>query len=90
MKLSQRCLQRPIATTLFWLSVLVAGLVCWSQLPISALPKYDTPTLEVTVKLPGASPENMASSVATPLEKQFSALPSLVMTTSASIQGETK
>ena len=90
MKLSQLCLERPIATSLFWISVLVAGLVCWSQLPIAALPKYDTPTLEVDVKLPGASPENMASSVATPLEKQFSAIPSLVMTTSASIQGETK
>ncbi|MDY0743960.1 efflux RND transporter permease subunit [Paucibacter sp. R3-3] len=90
MKLSELCLQRPIATTLFWLSVLVAGLVCWSQLPIAALPKYDTPTIEVSVTLPGASPENMAGSVATPLEKQFSALPSLVTTTSSSIQGETK
>jgi HAE1 family hydrophobic/amphiphilic exporter-1 len=90
MKLSRVCLERPIATMLFWISVLVAGFVCWLQLPISALPKYDTPTIEVSVKLPGASPENMASSVATPLEKQFSAIPGLAMTTSASIQGETK
>ena len=90
MKISQLCLERPIAATLFWISVLVAGVACWTQLPISALPKYDTPTLEVSVKLPGASPENMASSVATPLEKQFSAIPSLLMTTSAIVQGETK
>ena len=88
MKLSQLCLQRPIATTLFWISVLFAGVACWLQLPISALPKYDTPTLEVSVKLPGASPQNMASSVATPLEKQFSAIPGLVTTSSSSIQGE--
>lgn len=90
MKLSEACLQRPIATMLFWISVLVAGVVCWMQLPISALPQYDTPTLEVSAKLPGASPQNMASSIATPLEKQFSAIPGLVMTTSSSIQGETK
>jgi hydrophobic/amphiphilic exporter-1 (mainly G- bacteria), HAE1 family len=90
MKVSRACLERPIATMLLWISVFVAGVVCWLQLPISALPKYDTPTLEVSVKLPGASPENMASSVATPLEKQFSAIPGLAMTTSASIQGETK
>ncbi|MCO5400378.1 efflux RND transporter permease subunit [Ralstonia soli] len=90
MKLSEACLRRPIATMLFWISVLVAGVVCWLQLPISALPQYDTPTLEVSAKLPGASPQNMASSIATPLEKQFSAIPGLVMSTSSSIQGETK
>ena len=90
MRLSEACLQRPIATMLFWISVLVAGVVCWMRLPISALPQYDTPTLEVSAKLPGASPQNMASSIATPLEKQFSAIPGLVMTTSSSIQGETK
>jgi len=90
MTLSHACLQRPIATMLFWISVLVAGVVCWMQLPIAALPKYETPTLEVSVKLPGASPQNMASSIATPLEKQFSAIPGLVMTTSSSIQGESK
>ncbi len=90
MKIRGLFLERPIGTALFWISVLVAGLVCWTQLPIAALPKYDTPTLEVLVKLPGASPESMASSVATPLEKQFSAIPSLVMTTSSSVQGETR
>ncbi len=90
MKLSEACLNRPIATMLFWLSVVVAGVVCWTNLPISALPRYDTPTIQVGAFLPGASPENMASSVATPLEKQFSSIPGLVTTTSQSIQGETQ
>jgi HAE1 family hydrophobic/amphiphilic exporter-1 len=90
MRLSQACLSRPIATMLFWISAVVAGLVCWTQLPIAALPQYDSPTIQVSASLPGASPENMATSVATPLEKQFSAIPGLVTTTSASIQAETK
>jgi HAE1 family hydrophobic/amphiphilic exporter-1 len=90
MKLSAQCLKRPIATMLFWISVVVAGLVCWTQLPIAALPQYDAPTIQVSAALPGASPENMATSIATPLEKQFSAIPGLVTTSSASIQGEAK
>ena len=90
MNLSEACLKRPIATMLFWISAVVAGLVCWINLPISALPRYDTPTIQVGANLPGASPENMASSVATPLEKQFSSIPGLVTTTSQSIQGETQ
>jgi len=90
MNISQACMERPIATMLFWLSVIVAGAVAWTQLPLSALPKYDTPTIQVTTALPGASPENMATSVATPLEKQFSSIPGLLTTSSASIQGETK
>ena len=74
MNISQACLQRPIATLLFWISAVVAGVICWANLPISALPKYDTPTIQVQAKLLGASPENMASSVATPLEKEFSTI----------------
>ena len=89
MRLSEICLRRPIATMLFWISVVVAGLVCWAHLPISALPQYDTPTIQVGAYLPGASPDTMASSVATPLEKQFSSIPGLVATTSQSIQGDT-
>ncbi len=89
MNLSRACLQRPIATMLFWISAVVAGVVCWMNLPISALPKYDTPTIQVGANLAGASPENMATSVATPLEKQFSSLPGLVTSSSTSIQGET-
>jgi HAE1 family hydrophobic/amphiphilic exporter-1 len=90
MNLSGFFMQRPIATMLLWLTVIVAGLASWTQLPISALPNYDTPTVQVTATLSGASPETMSTAVATPLEKQFSAIPGLVGTTSASIQGETK
>ncbi len=90
MKLADLCLRRPIATLLLWLSVVVAGFACWLKLPVAALPTYDTPTIQVGARLPGASPETMATSVATPLEKQFSAIPGLINTTSTSIQGETQ
>jgi HAE1 family hydrophobic/amphiphilic exporter-1 len=90
MNLSRLCLERPIATMLFWIAVVVAGLVCWLRLPISALPGYEIPTIQVGANLPGASPENMATSVATPLEKQFSSIPGLLTTSSSSIQGETQ
>ncbi|WP_317204633.1 efflux RND transporter permease subunit [Janthinobacterium sp.] len=90
MKMVEFCLRRPIAVLLFWISVIVAGLACWLQLPLSALPTYDTPTIQVGASLSGASPETMSTSVATPLEKQFTAIPGLLTTTSTSIQGESK
>lgn len=90
MSIAEFCLRRPIATMLLWLSVIIGGTACWWQLPIAALPDYETPTIEVVAKLSGASPETMSTSVATPLEKQFSAIPGLVMSTSSSIQGESR
>jgi HAE1 family hydrophobic/amphiphilic exporter-1 len=90
MRLADLCLQRPIATGLLWLSVIVAGVACWLRLPVAALPNYDTPTIQVGARLAGASPQTMSTSVATPLEKQFSAIPGLINTTSTSIQGETQ
>ncbi|MFZ6720451.1 efflux RND transporter permease subunit [Undibacterium sp. Ji49W] len=90
MNIYERFIDRPIATMLLWLSIIVAGAVCWLKLPIAALPNYDTPTIQVGAKLSGASPETMSTSVATPLEKQFSAIPGLLATTSTSIQGETQ
>ena len=90
MTLTERFLGRPIATILLWLSVIVAGVACCLQLPIAALPDYDTPVIQVTGDLPGASPETMSTAVATPLEKQFSAIPGLIGTTSSSYQGQTK
>ncbi|MFC5520660.1 efflux RND transporter permease subunit [Polaromonas jejuensis] len=90
MNVARLSMHRPVAVMLLWLSVVVAGVVCWFHLPISALPRYETPTIEVSAKLPGASPENISTSVATPLEKEFSAIPGLVSTTSENIQGETK
>ena len=89
MNLAALALQRPTATTMLWLAVLVAGLICWTNLPISALPQVESPVIEVSAKLPGGSPENMAISVATPLEKEFSSIPGLVGTMSQSIQGQT-
>ncbi len=74
MNLSRLCLRRPVATSLLWLSVVVAGLASWTQLPIAALPTHEAPIIQVKGGLPGASPETMASSVATPLEKRFSAI----------------
>ena len=90
MKISNACIDRPIATMLFWLAVVVAGVVCWLQLPIAALPSYEIPTIQVSANLPGASPENMSTSVATPLEKQFSSIPGLLVTSSVNIQSETQ
>jgi HAE1 family hydrophobic/amphiphilic exporter-1 len=83
-------MDRPIMTMLAWISVVIGGAACWLQLPIAALPDYETPTIEVVAKLPGGSPDTMASSVATPLEKQFSAIPGLVTSTSTSVQGESR
>ncbi|WP_028455709.1 efflux RND transporter permease subunit [Chitinilyticum litopenaei] len=89
MNISAICLQRPVATILLWLAVSIAGVLAWFKLPIAALPTYDTPTIQVSASLPGASPETMATSVATPLEKQFSTIPGLALITSSSTQGST-
>ncbi|GLS05617.1 multidrug transporter [Chitiniphilus shinanonensis] len=89
MNISEVCIRRPVATYLVWLAVVVAGVAAWFQLPISALPNYDTPTINVSANLPGASPETMATSVATPLEKQFSTIPGLNVITSSSSLGST-
>ena len=64
-------------TVLLSIAVVVVGLFCYFKLPIAALPSYDTPVINVTAVLPAASPEVMASSVATPLEKQFSTIAGL-------------
>src|SRR5690606_3470686 len=71
MKLSELCVRRPIATILLWACAVAAGVYGWATLPVSALPRYETPTIEVKARLSGASPATMASSVAAPLEKEF-------------------
>ncbi|MCX7205982.1 MAG: efflux RND transporter permease subunit [Proteobacteria bacterium] len=88
MNISLISINKPIATTLLWLAVVVAGVVAWFNLPISALPSFNMPTIEVSGSLPGASPETMSTSVATPLEKQFSTIPGLAVITSSSTQGK--
>jgi HAE1 family hydrophobic/amphiphilic exporter-1 len=74
MQIAENFIRRPVATSLVMLAILLFGVVAYRQLPVSDLPNVDFPTLLVTASLPGASPETMASAVATPLEKQFSTI----------------
>lgn len=76
-------------TVLLSIAVVVIGIFCYFKLPIAALPSYDTPIINVTASLPGASPEVMASSVATPLEKQFSTIAGVATISSSSTLGNT-
>jgi HAE1 family hydrophobic/amphiphilic exporter-1 len=82
-------IRRPVMTTLVMVGILLFGLVAYRLLPVSDLPSVDYPTINVSASLPGASPETMASSVATPLEKTFSTIPGLDAMTSSSGQGST-
>src|SRR6185312_3171021 len=78
---------RPVATSLLMLAILLAGLVAFRQLPISALPEVDYPTIQVVTLYPGASPDVMTSSVTAPLERQFGQMPGLNQMSSASSGG---
>src|SRR5512147_1844295 len=78
---------RPVATTLLMVAVLLAGAVAYLQLPVSALPQVDYPTIQVLTFFPGASPEVMASSVTAPLERQLGQMPGLKQMTSNSSSG---
>jgi multidrug efflux pump len=82
--ISEPFIRRPVATTLLMVGLLLAGIVAFRQLPVSALPQVDYPTIVVSTFLPGASAETMASSVTTPLERQFGQMPSLAQMTSVS------
>ncbi|WEK41938.1 MAG: efflux RND transporter permease subunit [Candidatus Sphingomonas colombiensis] len=89
MSLSRPFIERPVATTLLAVAILLIGIVAYLSLPVAALPNVDFPTLQISTSLPGASPETMASNVATPLERQFSLIPGILQMTSASSQGTT-
>src|SRR6201992_3096561 len=78
---------RPVATSLLMVAILLAGGVAYEQLPVSALPEVDYPTIQVQNFYPGASPEVMASSVTSPLERQFGQIPGLTQMTSSSSGG---
>src|ERR1051325_11452437 len=82
-------IRRPVMTTLVMLAILLFGIMAYRQLPVSDLPNVDFPTIQVSASLPGASPETMAASVATPLERQFSTIAGLDSMTSASFLGST-
>ncbi|MDQ2979674.1 MAG: multidrug efflux RND transporter permease subunit [Acidobacteriota bacterium] len=89
MSLSAPFIRRPVATTLLTVAIALAGGIAYKLLPVSPLPQVEFPTINVSAGLPGASPETMASSVATPLERQFGRIAGVTEMTSSSSQGST-
>jgi multidrug efflux pump len=89
MNISEPFIRRPVATTLLTIAIALAGAVAFRLLPVSPLPQVDFPTISVQAGLPGASPETMASAVATPLERQFSRIAAVTEMTSSSSLGST-
>jgi len=87
MNISRPFIYRPVATTLLTVAIALAGAVAYTILPVSPLPQVDFPTISVNASLPGASPETMASSVATPLERQFGRIAAVTEMTSTSTLG---
>src|SRR5450432_2185489 len=84
---SRTFILRPIATSLLMVAIILTGLVAYGELPISALPEVDYPTIQVITFYPGANPDVMASSVTAPLERQFGQVPGLQQMTSTSSFG---
>jgi hydrophobic/amphiphilic exporter-1 (mainly G- bacteria), HAE1 family len=89
MSLPELCIRRPVMTTLLMLSFVVFGFFAFRQLPVAALPRVDFPTINVNVRLPGASPETMATSVAAPLERELASISGIASLSSISQQGST-
>jgi HAE1 family hydrophobic/amphiphilic exporter-1 len=88
--LSEAFIRRPVMTILLSASFVIAGVLAYGDIPVAALPKFETPTIQVTATLPGASPDNMASAVATPLEKQFATIAGVDAISSTSTTGRTQ
>jgi multidrug efflux pump len=88
--LSEPFIRRPVATTLLTIGVALAGMVAFALLPVSPLPQVDIPTISVAASLPGASPETMSTSVATPLERQLGRIAGVTEMTSSSSQNSTR
>ena len=89
MNLSELSIRRPVMVVLLSISIILAGVLAYLHIPVAALPSYNTPVINVSADLAGASPETMASSVALPLEKQFSTISGLSLITSTSTLGNT-
>jgi HAE1 family hydrophobic/amphiphilic exporter-1 len=87
MNISELCIRRPVMVVLLSLTLVLAGVLSYFYIPVAALPSYNTPVINVSADLPGASPETMASSVALPLEKQFSTIAGLTLITSSNTLG---
>jgi multidrug efflux pump len=90
MSISTPFINRPVATTLITLGIALAGLIAFSLLPVASLPQVDFPTISVSASLPGASPETMAATVATPLERSLGRIAGVTEMTSASSLGSTR
>src|SRR5258707_13272566 len=90
MNISAPFVARPVATTLLAIGVVLAGALAFTQLPVSPLPQVDFPTISVQAQLPGASPETMASTVATPLERSLGRIAGVTEITSSSTLGSTR
>jgi multidrug efflux pump subunit AcrB len=88
--LSAPFIRKPIATSLLMVGIVLLGVIGYELLPVAALPDVDSPTIQVIAQLPGADPATMASSVATPLERQFGQIPGLAQMTSSSALGYTE
>jgi HAE1 family hydrophobic/amphiphilic exporter-1 len=89
MNFSELCIRRPVMVVLLSATLVLAGVLAYMRIPVAALPSYNTPVINVSANLSGASPETMASSVALPLEKQFSTISGINIITSTSTQGST-
>ncbi len=89
MTLSELCIRRPVMTVLLSVATVVAGAVAYINIPVAALPSFNTPIISVSASLPGASPENMASAVALPLEKEFSTIDGITVISSTNSLGST-
>src|SRR5271170_4092906 len=89
MSISTPFIHRPVATTLLTTALALAGAIAYTFLPVSPIPQVEFPTISVQAALPGASPETMASSVATPLERQFGRIAAITEMTSTSYLGST-
>ena len=85
---SELFIKRPVATTLLMLTILLLGMISYKLLPVSDLPNVDNPTIQVSAGLPGASPETVAATIATPLEKEFSTIAGVDSMVSTSTQGQ--
>ena len=90
MNIAQPFIRRPIATTMLMIGITLLGAVAYRQLPVDSLPSVDSPTIQVIASFPGADPKTMASSVATPLERQFGEIAGLTQMTSSSGVGNTQ
>src|SRR5690349_4471996 len=90
MNISEACIRRPVMTTLITASFIVFGAFAYKLLSVSALPRVDFPTIEITATLSGASPETMAASIASPIERQLSTIAGISSMSSSSSLGNTR